>query len=59
MKIEIGYEKDYMVRILGMIMIVQPVCAQNKVTEQQKKEYEKGNRDRNFLYCCFKGRRAD
>ena len=34
---------------LGMIMIVQPVCAQNKVTEQQKKEYEKGNRDRNFL----------
>ena len=23
---------------LGMIMIVQPVCAQNKVTEQQKKD---------------------
>ena len=44
---------------LGMIMIVQPVCAQNKVTEQQKKEYEKGNRDRNFLKEYIVALKAD
>lgn len=31
------------------IMIIQSTYAQNKVTEQQKSEYAKGNRDRDFL----------
>ena len=46
---------------LGMIMIVQPVCAQNKVTEQQKgvRERKPGSEFFKRIYCCFKGRRAD
>lgn len=41
------------------IGMVQPLGAQNKVTEQQKSEYEKGNRDRNFLKGYIEALKAD
>ena len=44
---------------LCCIMVGQPVWAQNKVTEQQKVEYDKGNRDQKFLKEYIEALKAD
>lgn len=40
-------------------MVGQPVWAQNRVTEQQKVEYDKGNRDQKFLKEYIEALKAD
>ena len=44
---------------LCCIMVGQPVWAQNRVTEQQKVEYDKGNRDQKFLKEYIEALKAD
>lgn len=44
---------------LCCIMVGQPVWAQNKVTKQQKVEYDKGNRDQKFLKEYIEALKAD
>ena len=44
---------------LCCIMVGQPVWAQNRVTEQQKVEYDKGNRDQKFLKEYIAALKAD
>ena len=44
---------------LCCIMVGQPVWAQNKVTEQQKVEYDKGNRDQKYLKEYIEALKAD
>lgn len=44
---------------LCYIMVGQPVRAQDKVTERQKAEYDKGNRDQKFLKEYIEALKAD
>ena len=54
-----GMKKIVWFMFLCCIMVGQPVWAQNKVTEQQKVEYDKGNRDQKFLKEYIEALKAD